>query len=96
VDGVALVVLAHLVCIQFDLLSALALAWSRIRPGAFKDPLLDLLEYVIIAASSFAIILVLYEFAVRRVNVLRFVFGMKPLLRTNAAVMTSGQISVKE
>ena len=29
--------------------------------------------------DRFATILALYEFAVRRVNVLRFLFGMKPL-----------------
>ena len=59
-------------------------------------PMPDLLKYVTIAASSFAIILVLYEFTVRRVNVLRFLFGMKLLPRSNAALMTGGQISVTE
>lgn len=37
----------------------------------------DLLEWAVIAASSFAIIMVLYEFGVRRFNVMRFLFGMK-------------------
>jgi len=39
----------------------------------------DLLKWVIILPASFAIIMVLYEFLVRRFNVLRFLFGMKPL-----------------
>jgi len=38
----------------------------------------DLLKWLIIAPTSFILIMVLYEFAVRRVNVLRFLFGMKP------------------
>jgi glucan biosynthesis protein C len=41
----------------------------------------DLLKYVLITASSFPIILVLYEFLVRRSNLLRVLFGMKPLRR---------------
>ncbi len=39
----------------------------------------DVLKFVIIAAGSFAIILALYEFLIRRFNLLRFLFGMKPL-----------------
>jgi peptidoglycan/LPS O-acetylase OafA/YrhL len=39
----------------------------------------DLLKFAIIAAGSFAIITALYELLIRRVNVLRFLFGMKPL-----------------
>lgn len=39
----------------------------------------DLVKYVIILAGSFAVTMALYEFAIRRVNVLRFLFGMKPL-----------------
>jgi peptidoglycan/LPS O-acetylase OafA/YrhL len=34
-------------------------------------------KYLFLAATSFAVIMVLYEFAVRRVNVLRYLFGMK-------------------
>jgi len=59
-------------------------------------PIPDLLKYVVIASSSFVIIMALYEFVVRRMNVLRFLFGMKPLPRTNAPVVTSGRISVTE
>jgi peptidoglycan/LPS O-acetylase OafA/YrhL len=38
----------------------------------------DLLKWVIILVASFAIIMVLYEFLVRRFNLMRFLFGMKP------------------
>jgi peptidoglycan/LPS O-acetylase OafA/YrhL len=41
----------------------------------------DLLKYVVILCGSFAVTMALYEFLVRRVNVLRFLFGMKPLPR---------------
>jgi hypothetical protein len=37
------------------------------------------LKWLIIASVSFAAILALYEFLVRRWNILRFLFGMKPL-----------------
>jgi hypothetical protein len=37
----------------------------------------DVLEWAAILVISFAIIMVLYEFVVRRVNVLRFLFGMR-------------------
>ena len=43
-------------------------------------------EYPTIAASSFLIIMTLYELLVRRVNVLRFLFGMKPLRRPQPAL----------
>lgn len=36
------------------------------------------LQWLLIAAVSFALILVLYEFLVRRINLLRILFGMKP------------------
>ena len=39
----------------------------------------DLLKWLIIAPVSFAIIVMRYEFLIRRINVLRFLFGMKPL-----------------
>jgi hypothetical protein len=42
-------------------------------------------EYLTIAASSFIVITTLYESLVRRVNVLRFLFGMKPLRRPQPA-----------
>jgi glucans biosynthesis protein C len=39
----------------------------------------DLLKWLLITPSSLIAILVLYELAVRRNNVMRFLFGMKPL-----------------
>lgn len=41
----------------------------------------DAAKYVVIAASSFAIIIALYMGLVEQFNVLRFLFGMKPLKR---------------
>jgi peptidoglycan/LPS O-acetylase OafA/YrhL len=40
----------------------------------------DLAKFVVIAASSFAIIVAIYEFAIRRHNAMRFLFGMKRLV----------------
>ena len=45
----------------------------------------DLVKWVIILPASFAIITGLYEFLVRRFNLLRFLFGMKPLAKQPAA-----------
>ncbi len=39
----------------------------------------DVLEWMVIVVISFVIIMTLYEFAVRRFNVMRFLFGMKSL-----------------
>ncbi len=39
----------------------------------------DLAKYIIVAASSFIIIIGLYEFLVQRFDVLRVLFGMKPM-----------------
>jgi glucan biosynthesis protein C len=44
----------------------------------------DLLKWVIVVAISFVLIMVLYEFLVRRYNAMRFLFGMK--LRPKAPV----------
>lgn len=44
----------------------------------------DLLKWLIILPVSFVLIMVLYEFLVRRFNVMRFLFGMKPLPKTPA------------
>jgi len=41
----------------------------------------DALKFVVIDASSLAIIMVLYEYVVRRFNLLRFLFGMKLRVR---------------
>jgi hypothetical protein len=39
----------------------------------------DALEWAVVVVISFVIILAIYEFLVRRWNVIRFLFGMKPL-----------------
>jgi glucan biosynthesis protein C len=44
----------------------------------------DLLKWVIILTISFVLIMVVYEFLVRRYNVMRFLFGMKPLPKVPA------------
>ena len=46
-------------------------------------PIPDMAKFVVIAASSFTVIVTIYEFIVRRYNVMRFLFGMK--LRTQEA-----------
>jgi peptidoglycan/LPS O-acetylase OafA/YrhL len=43
------------------------------------------LRWAIILVASFAIIMILYEFLVRRYNVMRFLFGMKPRPKPPAA-----------
>jgi glucan biosynthesis protein C len=47
----------------------------------------DLLRWVIILVTSFGIIMVLYEFLVRRYNVMRFLFGMKPRPKAPSAAL---------
>jgi len=42
----------------------------------------DLAKWALIFVGSFTVIMALYEFLVRRVNILRFLFGMKPLSRS--------------
>ncbi len=39
----------------------------------------DLLKWAVIFAISFPLIMVIYEFGVRRFNIMRFLFGMKTL-----------------
>lgn len=51
-------------------------------------PVADLAKFFIIAISGFAIVMALYEFAIRRVNLLRFLFGMKPRLPQPSASAT--------
>ena len=43
----------------------------------------DVLEWAIIVVISFVIIMALYEYLIRRWNVMRFLFGMKPLRRSD-------------
>jgi glucans biosynthesis protein C len=49
------------------------------------------LKYVVISATSFAAIMLIYELLVRRVNVLRFVFGMRLKRKTVVTPVTGGQ-----
>ena len=55
----------------------------------------DALKWVVIAASSFALIMLVYEFLVRRFNVMRFLFGMRelPELARAAPLALAGQES---
>jgi hypothetical protein len=52
-------------------------------------PIADPLKYLMIMASSFITIVVIYEFIVRRYNPLRILFGMHPL-PTSRAVLKTG------
>lgn len=54
----------------------------------------DLLKYVIILFVSFAVIMGLYEFGVRRFNVMRFLFGMKLLAKAAGALTKERQLEV--
>lgn len=47
-------------------------------------PIPDLLKFLIVLLASFAIVMVIYEYLVRRVNLLRFLFGMKLISRRPA------------
>jgi Acyltransferase family len=51
----------------------------------------DLLKWVIIMPTSFVIIVTLYEFLVRRFNVMRVLFGMKPLKHAAPVAATPTQ-----
>jgi hypothetical protein len=52
----------------------------------------DLLKFAIILTVSFIVVMVLYEFIVRRFNVMRFLFGMKLLRRPVDLPMKETQI----
>jgi glucans biosynthesis protein C len=56
-------------------------------------PLPDGVKWLIIAAMSLVIIAALYELLVRRSNVLRFLFGMKPLLKTTEPRRVNRQVT---
>lgn len=47
-------------------------------------PIADVLKWLIIMPTSFAVCLLLYELLIRRINWLRFLFGMKPLAKKTA------------
>lgn len=53
-------------------------------------------KYTLVAVLSLSLTLVLYEFAVRRLNVTRFLFGMKPLRRGPVTPTdVSGELSIE-
>lgn len=52
----------------------------------------DALEWLVILAISLSTIMVLYEYLVRRINVLRFLFGMKVQQRPKAIPTSEGQV----
>jgi peptidoglycan/LPS O-acetylase OafA/YrhL len=52
----------------------------------------DPVKFLAIVSISFAIIMGLYEFAIRRVNLLRFLFGMKPLAKPQP--VTTGETAL--
>jgi hypothetical protein len=58
----------------------LAVGYFIVRLG-LPDPV----KFLLIISISFAILMSLYEFAIRRVDILRILFGMKPQARTQAA-----------
>jgi glucan biosynthesis protein C len=47
-------------------------------------PIPDLAKFTVIASSSFITVMVLYEFLIRRVNILRILFGMKVRVQNQA------------
>jgi glucan biosynthesis protein C len=51
----------------------------------------EVIEWAVIMVISFAIIMAIYEFVVRRFNVMRFLFGMKALKRTEVGVTRPAQ-----
>jgi hypothetical protein len=46
-------------------------------------------KYLIIAVTSFALIMVLYELLVRRFNLVRFFFGMRPMKNVSATAISA-------
>jgi glucan biosynthesis protein C len=46
-------------------------------------------KFLIIAVTSFALIMVLYELLVRRSNMVRFCFGMRPMKKPSATLAPS-------
>ena len=52
----------------------------------------DLVKFLSILSASFLIVMVLYEFLVRRINILRFLFGMKVLPRRAAVPVSESQV----
>jgi hypothetical protein len=67
-----------------------ATTWSmgghRYVSGGYCPLVLPIfVKYLIITPLACGVTLALYEFAVRRVNIIRFLFGMKPLVKAPVA-----------
>ncbi len=56
-------------------------------------PIPDLVKWIVIVLSSFIICMALYEFLVRRINFMRFLFGMKPLAKPQTVPQPAAQPS---
>ena len=56
-------------------------------------PIPDLLKWVIILIITIGIIMVLYEFLIRRINLLRVLFGMKPVHKEKLVQKAAAQVS---
>ena len=54
----------------------------------------DLAKWAIILASTFVIIMALYELLIRRINLLRVLFGMKPRRRREVQKLAAGASSI--
>jgi hypothetical protein len=48
-------------------------------------------KYLIIAAVSFTLIIVLYELLIRHLNVVRFLFGMRPKRKTSSTAVSTSE-----
>lgn len=53
----------------------------------------DAVKFVAISSSSFIVIMVVYEFLVRRSNLLRFLFGMKPKKKSQLPAVSSAGLA---
>jgi hypothetical protein len=51
----------------------------------------EVVEWAVIVVISFSVIMAIYEFVVRRFNIMRFLFGMKALKRTEVGVTRPAQ-----
>lgn len=53
----------------------------------------DLMKWIIILSVTFVIIMILYEFLIRRINLLRVLFGMKPVYKEKVVQKAAAQVS---
>lgn len=56
-------------------------------------PIPDVLKFLIILSISFGVVMIMYEYLVRRFNPLRFLFGMKLRVKPDAQVAANIQVS---